>query len=691
MKKILKYLFLGLGIVVILALIVPFLIPAETYKKIIISQIESKISAKIEIASLKFKILPMPGFTLKKVKLSNNTGDFKGEPIVVVETIKGSVSIAPLFFKKVIAEINLVKPEIYYRTGKDGRTNIDDLMQAAKIESLLVLPKYDLSIINNAWAEEVKSDKKENESPWKINLRGLSIKDGFLQLAKEGEVPTEVNCLDLNLDGFTVFSEKATVPIYLAAALLGSEKQNFKLEGRAHLNNKEKTFDTKKLKITIGEALFNFSGSGNLGLQKSADISLELDKSTVGKLLAFDNKIAAAIPKDISKELLLKTPISLKLEAFYKDPEVDIKKINLSFGATKITGNGNMTASGNMPAAISLNIKPLKISELKSIFSALAPLEGVSDPDLNLKISGSATNPKTLKVSGHVESDKIRYQEYEISNLKTDFAYSKSKLNLEALTGKLYGGALAGSGSLAMIGDPAYEADVSINGVDMAKAPATKDILKGVGTLKVVASGKGTEEKDIKKNLKARGSINLKDGDIPSLKLGEKIFGNSAWNILRKTGIGLNEAALNELKGLDASCKDFSLTFKVENGVITTPDVKWQHSKYRTTLSGSVTMDERLSYKGEFALLRPTTDKLFTNQTTKKILANKSGEMAIPFEVSGTVANPNVGPDEKYLGQLFGRAVKELVVNKVAGTVEKKIAPKAKDAGKQLLKGIFGK
>jgi hypothetical protein len=173
--------------------------------------------------------------------------------------------------------------------------------------------------------------------------------------------------------------------------------------------------------------------------------------------------------------------------------------------------------------------------------------------------------------------------------------------------------------------------------------------------------------------------------------LGEKIFGNSAWNILRKAGIGLNEAALNELKGLDASCKDFSLTFRIENGVITTPDVRWQHLKYRTTLSGSVTMDERLSYKGEFALLKSTTDKLFTNQTTKKILSNKAGEMAIPFEISGTVSNPNAGPDEKYLGQLFGRAVKELVVNKVTGTVQNKVAPKAKEAGKKLLKDIFGK
>jgi len=363
----------------------------------------------------------------------------------------------------------------------------------------------------------------------------------------------------------------------------------------------------------------------------------------------------------------------------------------LRFGATKIAGNGNMTTGGGMPASITLGIKPLKISELKSIFLALAPLEGVSDPTLDLKISCSAINPKSLKVSGHVESDKIKYQDYEISNLKTDFAYSKSKINLESLTGRLYGGTLEGNGALAMIGDPAYEADISIESVDMSKIPATKDLLKGIGSLKVIASGKGTEEKDIKKNLKAKGSINLKNGDIPSLKLGEKIFGNSAWNILRKAGIGLNEAALNELKGLDASCKDFSLTFRIENGVITTPDVRWQHLKYRTTLSGSVTMDERLSYKGEFALLKSTTDKLFTNQTTKKILSNKAGEMAIPFEISGTVSNPNAGPDEKYLGQLFGRAVKELVVNKVTGTVQNKVAPKAKEAGKKLLKDIFGK
>lgn len=47
------------------------------------------------------------------------------------------------------------------------------------------------------------------------------------------------------------------------------------------------------------------------------------------------------------------------------------------------------------------------------------------------------------------------------------------------------------------------------------------------------------------------------------------------------------------------------------------------------------------------------------NEAARNILVNKAGELAIPFKVSGTAKEP-------------------------------KVAPAAKEAGKELLRGLFG-
>ncbi|MBI2974246.1 MAG: AsmA family protein, partial [Deltaproteobacteria bacterium] len=463
--------------------------------------------------------------------------------------------------------------------------------------------------------------------------------------------------------------------------------QNVKIDGKFNIDMEKSALNTKGLKLTIGEAPFLLSADALFKDKPHADVNLELADSNVGQLLAFEPKIAAAVTKDLSKDIY-KVPVSINLGINYDNDLVSIKKAALSFGGTKLNASGTVSAIGKMPAELAINISPVKLSELKKLTQALAPAEGVADPDLKLKVSGPLMDAQKISVSGHIETDKIKYLDYEISKLKADFGYGGSKASLSALSGNLYDGTLSGSGSVRLLGEPAYEASVNISGVNMSKIPATKDILKGTGTLKVNASGKGTDSAAIKKNLKASGNIFLADGDIPSLKLGEKIFGNSSWQILANAGVGLNKEALNELKSLDASCKNFSSSFNMENGVITTPDVKWQHAKYRVTLSGSVSMDENLDYNGEFALLKPTTNILIENQTAKAILTNKAGELAVPFDVKGTASAPKVSPDEKYLTSLFGKAVKEIALKEVQ---QKVIGPAIKETGKKLLEGIFGK
>ncbi|PIR16577.1 MAG: hypothetical protein COV46_07615 [Deltaproteobacteria bacterium CG11_big_fil_rev_8_21_14_0_20_49_13] len=696
MKKLLKYGAIVIGVILLLAFIVPFLIPADTYKKYIVKEVENRIAGKLEVGSMRIKIVPLPGFDLKEVKLSNTTGKFAGEPIVLAKEISGSVRLMPLFSKKAIVTLDLISPEVYFSTAKDGRTNIDDLLEEKQETGSRRQEAGETAsgvFIANAYADDASSRTlaPKPSSDWKVMVAGFEIEDGLVKITKDGEIPLEIKQLDFKLSDFSPDSSKAVSPVHLAVALFGSEKQNFKIDGKLNADLKGKTAEIKEWKVVIGEAAFDLNGNVNFGDNRSAHVELKLPGSNIGSMLAFDPRLYSQVPSDVSKAALNKMPLSIDINGDYADDSVKINKLAVALGGTKISASGSVSTKEPMPADIKATISPLKIGELKSLLPALKAMGEVSDPSMSLRISGPASNPKSLSVSGHIESAKVKYQGYEISNLKSDIRYTPSKITLASLTGNLYGGSLKGSGSLGLVGESAYDADVSVSNIDMSQVPATKELLKGHGTLNVKADGKGTDEAAIKKNLKAQGNINLANGDIPSLKLGEKIFGSPAWNILAGPGIIINQRGLAELRSLDASCKDFSATFSIANGVINTPNVKWQHPKYSVTLDGSVTMDQQLDYAGAFALSRQTTDALITNQTAKSILVNKSGELNIPFNVGGTTSSPSVRPDEKYLASLFTKVITEYAAQKAVDTVKDVVGGSLPNPGKQLLKGLFGK
>ncbi len=636
------------ALLVVVALVAPFLIPAETYKKFVISQIESNISAEVELSEIRLKILPLPGLNLKGLKVSNSSGNFAGQNVVAADEASLSVELSPLFSKKIVATVGLTSPEVYFRTAKSGRTNIDDMLvkpeasrqkndddSSSSIES-------NFSLIRAAHAEDEKQaslagkSASSDDNGWQVMVSGVEIKNGLLQMIKEGERAQEIRELDVSISDFSPTAKRTKAKIRIAAALLDSKTQNVKADGVVNLSLIDSLASTDELKISYNDIV--------------AKIAFDLDYKTA----------------------------------------YNIKKFIVSLGGTKLKVAGSVSKDDKKNASLSIEANPIVVGELKKLAPALSPLEGIASPVAKIAVSGPLSDFDRLAVSGNLSASRVAYADFEISNLKSDFSYAAKKLVLKSLTGALYDGSLAGSGTFSLAGEPAYAADVEIKNVDMVKVPSTKGMLLGRGTVKVKASGRGTDAVAIKKNLTADGSINLVNGDIPSLKLGQKIFGNPAWNILAVAGVGLNQQKLNELKSLDASCRNFNMTFRVANGVITTPDLKWQHEKYRATLKGSVTLDERLNFDGEFALLKPTTALLIGNQTARNILVNRSGELAIPFDVKGSVKDPSVTPDGKYMTSLFTKAVNEIVLKKAAGALGQG-AGGAADAGKKILRGIFGK
>ncbi len=123
-----KKLFIGGGLVIVLvivaALVVPFVNPAETYKSQLLTQVKDATGRGARIdGAFKFSILPRVEFVAGKVSFANAAGG-KAKTMVSVDHLNVQVALFPLLGGEVeIDSFVLEKPVINLEIDKAGKPN----------------------------------------------------------------------------------------------------------------------------------------------------------------------------------------------------------------------------------------------------------------------------------------------------------------------------------------------------------------------------------------------------------------------------------------------------------------------------------------------------------------------------------------------------------------------------------------
>ncbi|WP_341793812.1 MULTISPECIES: AsmA family protein [unclassified Rickettsia] len=145
MSKALKYSIFTFVIIVVALIIIPFFIPLNSYKGVIISKVKEATGRDLIInGDIKLKILPNPSVQLQEVKLSSIEGA-KEPALVEVKEAKAALSLFSLITGSIeIASIELQEPTINLEILADGRKN----WEMTKAESKVAAPKNDI-IENN--------------------------------------------------------------------------------------------------------------------------------------------------------------------------------------------------------------------------------------------------------------------------------------------------------------------------------------------------------------------------------------------------------------------------------------------------------------------------------------------------------------------------------------------------------------
>lgn len=429
--KILKIIGITLGVIIILLIVVPFFIPADTYKKLIVEQAEKQISGKIEIGSMRLRILPWPGFILRDIKVSNNADTFKEQAIVAAGKIAIDLQLRPLLDKMVVASLELIKPEVYFRTAKDGHTNIDDLLkkpppsEQAPSATLTNYPTSNVlrptsyvpnptsyvlrpTLISTAWADDAeKPVEPSTEGPksslatgWQPMLGGFIIDDALLEMWEEGqEKPTQqIKHLDLEIEEFSPLKEEAKTKFSFAAAVLEQEAQNVFIKGGLTLRMEKQEAEVNNWVITIGKADFNLNASAEYGKQPPAFKATLVGTSfTLDELLAFDPSQKKNLPPNVK----LDGPMSLNVdvagtpESVSLNTNVSLTSAGVAYADmfTKPKGTAmKLDLKGHYTPA-KVTIKPLTLTLGETVFN----IDGYANMDA-AKNGELAIDTKAIKI-----------------------------------------------------------------------------------------------------------------------------------------------------------------------------------------------------------------------------------------------------------------------------------------------------
>jgi uncharacterized protein involved in outer membrane biogenesis len=121
----LKILGIGVGALILLALILPYFISVDSFRPKITSMIEEKTGRKVTIGNIRARFIPHIGFTVSDVALGSPSG-FGDVSLVKVDAIKGALAWGPLLRGDYeLDSLELDHPVVVLADDDHGHTNYD--------------------------------------------------------------------------------------------------------------------------------------------------------------------------------------------------------------------------------------------------------------------------------------------------------------------------------------------------------------------------------------------------------------------------------------------------------------------------------------------------------------------------------------------------------------------------------------
>jgi AsmA protein len=689
-----KFLLALLALVVVLiaaALIVPFVVPTETYKQQIEAQVERATGRKLAIEGpLDISVLPTVAVKAADVRFGNVAGSPRPD-MVRLKGLQAELKIWPLLRGSVeVDRFVLLEPEFHLEVDAAGRPNWALGAPAAP-------------------AEETQQQAQVPEQPGaatggsmrlpiaELKLGDIRIEDGTLTFSDARSGAEErIEAINLNVDlpdlqsplqadGSLAYKDK---PVELALAV---ERPLALLQGGS---------SPVRVSGKAPDLALTFDGTVDNAEAPRAAGAIELNVASIRDLAAW-----LAEPIAFEGEGLRTFRVSGKLEG--SPTRVALSDAKLALDAIEGQGEVAVDLSGDVPQVTgrldlgAVDLNPYLPPAAPGQATGAAAAKG--DDQAGREAAGWSDEPIALPPIGGADVDfalstkalKVRNLQLDRSRLALRLQGPHLAVDLQEIA--LYGGQGSGQLDLEVVdGTPRISNQFRLEGLQalpFLTAAADFKRLRGTANAEVSLQTRGRTERELVQNLSGKGKAALQNGAIVGINLAAMV---------RNVTSAFQGGATGEERATDFA--ELSGSFDISKGILTNNDLWLQAPVLRVAGSGQVNLPKRtLDYR-----LEPKAAPTLEGQGGERQVAG----LLVPVIIKGPWSDPTIAPDlsgvarqalenpealKEQVEQLgdVGKAIKKGGAEKVlegvlGGQSGQDKGGQGSDAARKLLKGLFG-
>ena len=625
MSRILRFLLILLLGLVVLALALPVLIPAETYRERLTEEASRALHRDVELAGdISFQILPSLRFTASDVRLANAEG-FGDEPMAEMAELRVGVELVPLLSREVeISQFVLVDPVIRLQQNRSGNNWTFRAPDAPA----------------PAGGGSGGFERAPGALPFDASFGDVRIENAQI-IYRSGNEVREITGLTMGI-ALPSLDDEAAIDGSLSA-----DGQGISFNGT--LGSVRGAFEGAEtpLNLTLGGNLLSASLNGVIPASTAFGFDGQMDINIPSVRNLADFAGTELPPGENMQRFSARGPVSATAERISLNAE--------SIRFDEIRGNGSLALllNGARPAITgALSLPSLDVTPYLP-----APADGSGGGASGGEFPPWSEDRIDLSALGLVDADldlnvgMLEYGELDIQNVDLDLALVNRRIDARLTGFRLY----QGTGNLQLIANartatPSYRLVADLDGLDalpFLSAAAGFERLTGTGGLNMDLRSSGASQAAIMSGLSGSGAFGFNDGAIVGINVAETIRNVSAFfNPSGEAQSGTSENDTDAAETGEQAQTDFSSltgSFALNGGRAQNNDLSLLSPLLRMGGAGQVDLGgQSIDYR-----LRP---RLVASIQGQGGAADLQG-VEIPVRIRGSFNDVSVGVDTEAVGQ----------------------------------------
>jgi AsmA protein len=427
MKRIMKIVAIVLGILIVIAIALPFLIDANTFRPKLESELTDALARQVKVGNLSLSLLS-GSVSADNISIADDPA-FSKSPFVQAKSLKVGVEMMPLIFSKTlnVTELTLLQPEISLVKSENGeKWNFSSLGG-----NNTSAPKPAASSSPAPAHSSSSSTSPTSSGNANLSVAKLNVENGRLTVSQMGsnEKPHVYDKVNIEV---TNFSFTSSFPVEMTAELPANG--SLKIDGKAGPINAENAAQTPiEAKLTVRKMNLAQSGFFDPAAGISGIADYDGAVTSDGRQAKTSGKLTATNLQVVQKGSPAGKPVQVNYTVQHDLAKLTgtIPQCDISMGKAVAHLTGTYDAHGKVTSVnLKINGQGMPVDDLEAMLPALGV---ILPPKSSLK---GGTLSTTMAVAGPVDKlvtvGNIKLQNSQLANFDLG-----SKLSaISALSGK---------------------------------------------------------------------------------------------------------------------------------------------------------------------------------------------------------------------------------------------------------------